>query len=170
MIGLAFLVAGLLWFLFSVYVATRVPKWFGVAKPLLRWTLCGVVLLSLLVGPFVDHIVGIRQFDKLCADARESIRVASNIDRVTRAKVNATKYIDVSGYFVPIQMVRREFLDLDTGHSFLSYQTFFTNGGKIAALAQFGGEYSCEVDGSPQFLDIWKKHNIQNLMEEGRKQ
>lgn len=170
MIGLTLLAAGLFWLLLSVYVATRLPKKLGIVQPIPQWIFCGAVLLLLLVGPFLDHIVGMRQFEKLCADARASIKVASSIDNVIRAKTNATKYVELSGYLVSIQMVQREFLDIDTGLPFLSYATYFTNGGKIAGIARLGEKYSCEVDGSPQFLEIWKRHNIQNLMEEGRKQ
>ena len=57
MIGLAFLVIGLLWLALSVFLAVKLPKWFGASKPEWRWLLGGVIFLVLLIGPFVDHIV-----------------------------------------------------------------------------------------------------------------
>ena len=66
MIGLLFLGAALLWLALSGYLALQLPKWFGVSKPVARWLTSAAVFLILLIGPFVDHIVGMRQFQKLC--------------------------------------------------------------------------------------------------------
>ena len=170
MIGLGFLVVGFLWVAVSFFLALKLPVWMGSKSSDRRWGIGMALLLLLLVGPFVDHIVGMWQFERLCARARISIQVSPDIGNVKRAKTNATTYIDLSGYFVNIQKVQREYLDLDTGRSFLSYQTYFTKGGRVAGITQFEGRYSCDIDGSPEFIDIWKRHNIQNLMDEGRKQ
>ena len=167
MIGLLFLGAALLWLALSAYLAMHMPKWFGISKPVAQWLTSAAVFLLLMVGPFVDHIVGMRQFEKLCDKAQLSIRLSPTIENVTRARTNASKYIDVPGYFVNVQMIQREYLDINTGQPFLTYETYFTHGGRVGGLARLGADYSCDVDSSPRFTEIWKKYSMQKLMDKG---
>lgn len=167
MIGLMFLGAALLWLVLVVFLALKIPKWLGLKRT--GWMLSLVLLVIGSIGPFVDHWVGMKQFERLCANARTSIQVSPDIGKVMRAKTNLPKYIDLPGYFVNIQMVRSEYIDIDTNRPFLSYETYFTPGGKVGGLVMLGSNYSCDVTAIDEYRSLWKKYSIQQLMDEGYK-
>lgn len=169
MIGMMFLAVGLLWLALSWYLAKRVPVWLSIRHPSAQWLMRAVVMLVLLVGPFVDHIVGMRQFERLCESAKARIWVSPDIGNVSRAKPNTPVYIPVSGYWINIESTKTTYIDIDTGKAFLSYETFFTKGGRIWGLTLLGGFHSCKVDSSDEFVDTWKRFDIQRLLDQGRK-
>ena len=70
MIGLLFLGVGLLWLGFTVYLSIKVPRWLGL-KNATSWLLRLLLVPLLLVGPFVDEIVGMGQFERLCTEQTE---------------------------------------------------------------------------------------------------
>lgn len=144
MIGLGFLAVGLLWLAFSGYLATRLPKWLGVVKPVWRRLLGVTVFLLLLVGPFVDHIVGMRQFEKLCAE-QTRLEISPKATNTKRAIEPNPAFELLDAYVIPInQQVRRVF-DLDTGEQVAQYKYFSTPGGRIGPLIRLGGLYTCSA-------------------------
>lgn len=169
MIGLTFLAIGLLWLAFSVFVGRKLPRWLGIRNPAGQWAVTVAVVAVLLVGPFVDHIVGMRQFQKLC-DERTAIHVSPDANLVRRATDITSDELPISGYVINIKMSTRTYIDLDTKKPFLSYEIFRTSGGRVASLALLGGWHSCSAErvenkNHQQFAAM----NAYELLRNGRK-
>lgn len=96
MIGLIFLMVGLLWLSFVGYLAIKIPRWFEM-RFTATWLTRLLLPSFLLIGPFVDEIVGMKQFERLCRE-RELIWVSQEAAKVTRAVMGPTRYEDLSGY------------------------------------------------------------------------
>jgi hypothetical protein len=144
MIGLSFLAVGLLWLALSWYLAKRVPNWLSIRHPIAQWLMRAVVMLVLLVGPFVDHIVGMRQFEKLCSeDGRLEISPAAA--NTKRARELDSRSEAVKGYVIPIDRQIRRIIDLDTGEQIAQYKYFSTPGGRIGGLPMLGGRDTCSA-------------------------
>lgn len=147
MIGLGFLAFGLLWLAISWYLATRLPKWLGVTRPVWRWVTGAVILLLLLVGPFVDHIVGMRQFEKLCAEETD-LQIYPSAASTKRGIGVPAQIEPLEGYAVQINRQTRKIIDLDTQQLIAQYNHFATRGGRVGGLVMLGGEYTCSIRGS----------------------
>ncbi|TAH10947.1 MAG: hypothetical protein EAZ11_10745 [Curvibacter sp.] len=144
-IGLSFLAVGLLWLALSWYLAKRSPNWLSIRHPVAQWLMRAVVMLLLLVGPFVDHIVGMRQFEKLCAeDGRLEIRPAAV--NTKRARQPPSSTVNLEGYVIPISQDTSKIYDWDTGEEIAQYRRFTTSGGRIGGLPMLGGKYTCGVN------------------------
>lgn len=163
MIGLVFLAAGLLWLALSWYLATRLPTWLGVVKPLWQWVLGFIVFLLLLVGPFVDHILGMRQFQKLC-DERTVMQVSKTASQVTRAKQLDVPTTELPGYWIKIRSSPVVLIDADTNQEFLRYEILNTKGGRVGGLVMLGGSHQC----LPKDYSPTKRLNIDKLLEQGK--
>lgn len=167
MIGLMFLGAGLLWLVLTVYLTIKLPRWLGL-RSYAQWLLRMVLVPLLLVGPFVDEIVGMRQFEKLCEE-QAILRVAPNADQVKRAKVIHSDLRELSGYWVNISTGRSSYIDLDTGMAFMTFDDFNTKGGKVARIVLLGGSHWCGKQQASQFKALTSRINIQKLLDEGYK-
>ncbi|MES2831503.1 MAG: hypothetical protein V4695_05865 [Pseudomonadota bacterium] len=163
MIGLLFLGVALLWLVLTIYLTIKIPRWFGL-KSSSRWLLRLVLVPLLLVGPFVDEIVGMRQFKRLCEE-RAVFKVHPNSNYVKRAKQVYTDYAAVPGYWIDITSQKVSYIDLDTGIAFLNYEVFFTKGGRIAGIALMGGEHAC----SPKDKSEFERLKIKQLIEQGKR-
>ncbi|MBL8372257.1 MAG: hypothetical protein JNK28_12795 [Burkholderiaceae bacterium] len=163
MIGLTFLAIGLLWLAFSVFVGRKLPRWLGIRNPAGKWAVTVAAVAVLLIGPFVDEIVGMRQFERLCKE-RAVVWVGPGAEKVTAAKKAATKQEDLSGYWIPIHSRKVVYLDAASGIPFLGYETLSTKGGRIARVALLGGEHSCR----PPNPNAMNYLNIDKLLEEGK--
>lgn len=162
MIGFLFLGAALFWLGFTVYLIIIAPGWLGL-KTTTSWLLRLLLVPLLLVGPFMDEIVGRRQFETLCEE-RAVVWVAPNAEKVTAARKAATKHEDLSGYWIPIRSRKFEYLDAASGVPFMGYEAFSTKGGRIARIALLGGEHSC----SPPAPNALNHLNIDKLLEQGK--
>lgn len=145
MIGLTFLAIGLLWLAFSVFVGRKLPRWLGIRNRAGQWAITAAAVAVLLVGPFVDHIVGMRQFERLC-DERTAPRIAANAASVELAKVSDSASRVLDGIFIDIQVSTVSYVDPATGKVLLEYEYFKTHGGRIAGLALMGGWNSCSAE------------------------
>lgn len=145
MIGMMFLAVGLLWLALSWYLAKRVPVWLSIRHPISQWLMRAVAILVLLVGPFVDHIVGMRQFEKLCV-AETSLNISSEAVKTKRAKGLFSKTESLEGYVIPVERDRRPIVDVDTGQEIAWYYRFRTGGGKFFGLLMLGGKHTCAID------------------------
>lgn len=145
MIGLAFLVIALAWLAFSLFLAALLPKTWGVSKPVWRWALSAGLFLLLLVGPFVDHIVGMRQFHRLC-DQETSLQVTSAFANTKRAKGLSSETTRLEGYAIQIERDMNPIIDMDTGEEIARYYRFRTEGGRMGGLLMLGGKYACAID------------------------
>lgn len=145
MIGLTFLAIGLLWLALSVLLAVRLPKWFGASKPVWRWLLGAVIFLVLLIGPFVDHIVGMRQFEKLCAE-QTGLQIYPGAANAKRGRQDTLPSESLDGYAVSIMRRIRTIVDLDTGEAIARFRHFSTKGGVVGGpLTALGGEHVCSI-------------------------
>ena len=145
MIGLTFLAIGLLWLALSVFLAIKLPKWFGVSKPVWRGLLGGIVFVTLMIGPFVDHIVGMRQFEKLCV---EQTRVQINPNSVNAKSIEfvSGESQNLSGNFILIQEAQHQLVDRDSNEVVARYNYFSTKGGWIGPLIRLGSAYGCSAE------------------------
>lgn len=143
MIGLLFLAVGLLWLALAYYLTVNLPRWLGLKK--LVWPLRAVLLPVLLVGPFVDEIVGMRQFRALCEE-RTGPRIADDAASVEWAKVFDSKPQLLKGFVVDVEASTVSYTDLATGKVFLEYEYFKTKGGRIAGIALMSGWHSCSAE------------------------
>jgi hypothetical protein len=161
MIGLTFLAIGLLWLALSVLLAIKLPKWFGVSKPVWRGLLGGIAFVILMVGPFVDHIVGMRQFEKLCAE-QTGLQIYPNAVNAKRAQETSSKRELISATVIPINRSVNTIVDLDTNAVIAEYKRFATKGGVVGGpLTAFGGEHVCSIYGS-KHVDHQKYLNLKN--------
>lgn len=150
MIGLLFLGAALVWLAFSVFVGLKLPKWLGVSSVAKQRAVTVVALAVLLVGPFVDHIVGMRQFQRLC-DEQTRMEFGPGAANAKRARKPMAKTELLDGYVIPIQRQIRKVIDLDTGEQIAQYKYFSTSGGRIGGLVMLGGEYTCAANQKRHF-------------------
>jgi hypothetical protein len=164
MIGLTFLAIGLLWLALSVFFAIKLPKWFGATKPVWRRLLGGVIFVTLMIGPFVDHIVGMRQFEKLCAE-QTGLQILSGAANTKKAKLLPTRLEPVNGFAIPIEMQKRKIANSDSGEVIASYNYFTTGGGKVGGLLMLGGQHTCSINQPrhPNHNDLLAFENKVNL-------
>lgn len=164
MIGLTFLAVGVAWLALSLWLARKLPAWVGLKHPVGKWLLGAAVMTVLLIGPFVDHIVGMRQFEKLCA-ANEKMNINASAGLVKRAKSSEFRLDDLQGYWIRIQSQPVSYIDMDTNQPFISYRGLHTSGGRIAGIAMMGGTHTCWPKNRTPEL---QKLNIEKLIEQGK--
>lgn len=169
MIGLMFLAAVLAWLALSAFLALKLPQWLGTKSPGGQWATTVAALALFLVGPFVDEIVGMRQFERLCSEARLGIKVASDIGVVKRGYSSEPAYVALPGYWIDIRRVDAKYVDLDSGRPFLEFQEYFTKGGRLWGLLLLGGEHACQIENSEEFRAIWNRFELKKVMDEGYK-
>ena len=123
----------------------------------------------LLVGPFVDEIVGMRQFERLC-DERTAITVSPDAKTVKRAADISSDTVAIPGYLINIEMSKRTYIDTETNKPFLSYETFRTRGGRVAGLALLGGWHGCSAEMvTNKHYQQFSALNAYELLRNGRK-
>ena len=142
MIGLTFLAAAVLWAFAVWWLSKRIPAWLGMQKRAawLSWILFPV-LLSL---PIMDHIVGMKQFERLCAE-QTGVWISPNAVNANRGKQEFKPREILSGYVIEIDRCETILLDIDTGETVARYNHFSTKGGKVGGLVIMGGRYSCSA-------------------------
>lgn len=163
MIGLALLAVAVLWLGLSLWLALKLPTWLRVHTPVRRIGVTAAALVALLVGPFVDEIVGMRQFENLCAE-RAIVKVSPEADRVRRAVDANLPMVELPGHWIKIRSQRVAYIDLDTGKIFLTYEILHTSGGRIAGVLLFGGNHSC----APQDYSSKRHLDIDQLLKNGK--
>jgi hypothetical protein len=142
MIGLLFLGVVCLWVFLAVKLTKQIPRLLGMTKYI--WLLQTVFLLILLVGPFVDHIIGMRQFQKLCNE-QTSLHIYSNAADAKRVKEEFSVSQLLDGYIISIEQRTDSVVDLDTNELIAKYNHFSTSGGRIGGLVRIGNSYECAV-------------------------
>ncbi len=165
MIGLAFLGVAILWLALTIYLTIKIPRWLGLVNRT-SWLLRLLLVPLMLVGPFIDEIVGMRQFEELCKE-RAVVKVSSNaaeVLRATRKRDGNLPMLELPGYWIKIQSQREGFIDVDTGKTFLSYEILHTRGGRIVGMALMGGEHSC----SPPIPNAMNSLDIDKLLKQGK--
>lgn len=163
MIFLIFLLVVGGWFLLSVLLARRIPRWLGIERHAKSASFAFFVLL--LVAPAVQDIVGMLQFERLCKE-RAVVWVSPEAGQVTRAKKTSPSTVELPGYWIAIRLQREEYSDSETGRPFLAEVGLHTKGGFVGGIASLGNTHSCwPKDGS----QIFKNLNIDKLLEQGKR-
>lgn len=142
MIGLMFLGATVLWLIAVYQITLRVPKWLNLKKHVSMARV--LVALVLLVGPFVDHIIGMRQFEKLCAEEGR-LEISPAALNTKRARTRWAQPEVLSGTAIPIERTEIVIIDLDTGQQIAQYKYFSTPGGVVGKLPELGGRFTCSA-------------------------
>jgi hypothetical protein len=161
MIGLMFLGVAILWLALTVYLTIKTPRWFGL-KNYASWLLRLVLVPLLLVGPFVDEIVGMRQFERLCEESHKPW-ISADSEKVRRARRVDSPIVDLTGYWINIRSQPESFVDQESGGTFLKYRLLHTSGGRIAGIALLGGARSC----APDYSEINKRIDVDKLIKQG---
>lgn len=151
-IGLLFLGAVSLWFLFVFQLSKCIPKWLGISRHKSWFSF--LMLLVLLVLPLADHLIGMLQFQNLCSE-QTAIQIDLNAANAKRAMVVTSPAEFVEGKIIPIKQQISKIMNLDTGEQIAQYKYFSTPGGRIGRLAMLGGEHSCAAD-QPRNADYKK--------------
>lgn len=169
MIGLMFLGVALLWLGLTVYLTVKVPGWLGL-RHYASWLLRLLLVPLLLVGPFVDEIVGMGQFERLCQE-QTVMTVSPAASSVQRARDVISEEKILPSYWVNIWAGTRTFFDVDTGKEFLSYPVYRTQGGRIAGLALMGGWHHCSAETAESKVhEKFLTFNTDELLNKGRSQ
>lgn len=162
--GLVFILLAGVWLAVALMLSINIPKWLGM-KPFLGWVLCMLLLPVLLVAPFVDDIVGMRQFEQLCKE-RAVVRISPEASQVKRAQRLDSVTMELPGRWIKIESQSGGYVDLDTKKPFMTFEAFHTKGGRIAAIAMMGGSHSCFPKDEGLIL---KRLNMDQLLEQGKK-
>lgn len=150
MIGLLFLGAIGLWLVFTAYLTVKVPRWLGLQGPM-KWTTRLLLVPLLVVGPLADHMIGMRQFEKLCAEEGR-LQISPAAANTKRAKQLSDNDVRLIGYAIPIEQSVVRIVDLDTGDQIAQYKYFSTKGGVVGKLPRLGNWYSCSAS-KPGHID-----------------
>lgn len=161
MIGLLFLAAGLLWLRLSWFLASHLAKWLGLVNPLSKWALTFPVFLLLIIGPFLDHIIGMRQFERLCSE-ETGLQILPKASSTRHGVETSSARELVGGTAIEINRRVSTIADSDTGEVIARYNYFSTRGGVIGGLPMLGGEHVCSIAGPrhpryEQYLSLKKQ-------------
>lgn len=126
MIGLFFLATVALWLAACLWLANRL----GNLIPAQRWRLPAklAILLALLSAPFVDEVIGNRQFQALCkANGIESADVSKARGRKVKVEYGERKLVD--GTVLPIKEDEVLFRDAESGEVLIRHKNYYASGG-----------------------------------------
>jgi hypothetical protein len=142
-IGLMFVAAIGLWLLLTAYLAVQLPRWLGLQSAA-KWLARLLLVPLLLVGPLADHLVGMRQFERLCAEEGR-LQISPAAVNTKRAEKLIDDYVPLKGYAVRIERMVIRVIDLDTREQVAQYKYFSTKGGVVGRLPQLGGRFTCSA-------------------------
>jgi hypothetical protein len=128
MIGLLFLITVAAWLSACIWLAYKMGHLFSKRSWHRPATL--VILLGLLAIPFVDEVIGQRQFESLCrAHGIESADVSKARGR--KVKVEYGQRAPIAGTIVPIKVEEVVFRDADTGEALIRHKNYVAGGGWV---------------------------------------
>lgn len=162
MIGLIalFILGG--WIFLSLFLARRIPRWLGIQR--YTCSASAACFLLLLIAPFIQDIVGMWQFDRLCKE-RAVVWVSPEAGQVKRAMHADLPNVARLGYWIPIHSQPIAYIDVDTGKPFLTYEALHTKGGLIGQLLLLGGTHSCWPKNATQ---VTNELNTDLLIKQGK--
>lgn len=163
MIGILFISAIILWFCITIILSIKIPHWIGINKH----TNIVIVLLFplMLVSPITDEVIGRWQFYRLC-EREAVVTLSPDWVNVKRAKRVSLPRSDVDGYFIRIYSQGSEYVDIDTGITFMKHPHFYTYGGFLLNRLGFGlGESISCLPKNTQSIE--KMINFYELLKQG---
>jgi len=118
-----------------------------------------------LTAPFADELIGQWQFSRLC-EREAVVTLSPDWEKVKRARDKKKPIVVLDGYAIPIRSQNDEYLDIDTGRTFVSYQRFHTNGGFLRRnLLGLEGSTTCR----PKPLEsAYTEIHLQTLLDNGK--
>lgn len=156
MTGLFFLSIVALWLIACPWLAIRL----GNLIPSRRWRFPAklVILLALLSAPFVDEVVGMRQFEDLCkANGIENADVSKA--RGKKVKVEYGEHKPVRGTMLPIDVSDVQFRDADSGIVLIRHRNYYASAGWLMRYTwlSMGSNQPIFFDGNCIDFDARKK-------------
>lgn len=94
---------------------------------------------------FVDHIVGMRQFQKLCEN-QTRVQIYPNSINSKSIEFVSGKYQDLADSFIRIQEAQNQLVDRDSNEVVARYNHFSTKGGWLGPLIRLGSDYGCSAE------------------------
>jgi hypothetical protein len=128
MIGLLLLVILGMWLLACLWIASKL----GNIIPRRRWRAAtkSISFLVLLALPFVDEVIGKRQFEALCrANGIESADVSNAHSKKVKVEYGERK--SLHGTAIPIQESNVIFRDADTSEILIRHKNYYAQGGWV---------------------------------------
>lgn len=163
MIGILFLIVMVFWFVVSVALSRKIPRWLGVTK---YGAVISVLLFPVvLAAPVADEIIGRWQFSRLC-EREAVVTLSQDWEKVKRARRVSLPRSDVAGALIPIYSQGSEYVDVDTGKIFMTHPHFYTYGGLLFGRLGLGlgGSTSC-LPKNAQAIE--KMINFYELLKQG---
>jgi hypothetical protein len=142
-IGLMFVAAIGLWLLFTAYLTVQVPRRLGL-QGAAKWLARLLLVPLLLVGPLADHLIGMGQFERLCAEEGR-LQISPAAANTKRAIGTSGDSEMLEGYAIPIERQIRRIIDLDSGEQIAQYKVFSTPGGVVGKLPEMGSRFTCSI-------------------------
>lgn len=163
MIGLLFLIGIVLWLIAAIMLCNRILRWLGVTK---HKAVISVLLFPVVLAlPVADELIGRWQFSRLC-EREAVVRLSPDWEKVKRARRVSLPRSDVTGALIPIYSQGSEYVDADTGKTFMTHPHFYTYGGLLFGRLGLGlgGSTSCHPKNSEAVL---KQINFYELLKQG---
>lgn len=163
MIGLLFLFGICLWLIVAILLSRSIPRWLGVTK--YGAALSVLLFPVLLAAPVADEIIGRWQFNRLC-EREAVVTLSPDWEKVKRARLVSLPRSDVAGALIRIYSQGGEYVDIDTGKTFMTYPHFYTYGGFLFDRLGLGlgGSTSC-LPKNAQAIE--EKINFYELLKQG---
>ena len=111
MIGLIVLAIAAAWLFVCAKIARSVAR--ALKQPILSFAVGLAIFSVLAVAPFLDEIIGRREFKQLCA-SEAKVWVSSNASKVVAAR-DVGSFSSREGFFFPIQEQSVKYTDAETG-------------------------------------------------------
>jgi hypothetical protein len=163
MIFLLFLAGFVLWLTVTIMLSKRIPHWLGVTK---HTKVASVMLFPLvLTAPIADELIGRWQFNRLC-EREAVVTLSPDWEKVKRARRVSLPRSEVAGALIRIYSQGGEYVDVDTGKTFMTYPYFYTYGGLLFGRLGLGlgGSTSC-LPKNAQAIE--KMINFYELLKQG---
>jgi hypothetical protein len=162
-IGVFFILGIALWFGVTIVLSIKIPRWIGINQ---HTNIASVLLFPLvLVAPITDEVIGRWQFDRLC-EREAVVTLSPDWVNVKRAKRVSLPRSDVDGYFIRIYSQGSEYIDIDTGITFMKHPHFYTYGGFLLNRLGLGlGESISCLPKNTQAIE--KMINFYELLKQG---
>lgn len=128
------------WLWFAIVIGKR-------ASSVVRSPMLGSIVFILVTGvaatlPFIDEIVGPRQFEHLC-ESESKVWVSPSAAKVVAAR-DLSSFSDRDGFVFPVSEQWIKYADVATGEVFYSVKAFHTPGGFIMrAGLNMGSSKAC---------------------------
>lgn len=163
MIALTALVIVSVWIALCAFLARKTPRWLGI-RPIGGFA-SFLLFLVLFIAPFIDHIVGMWQFNRLCVE-RAVVWVSPEAGKVKKARSPLLPAANIPGQWITILSQPLTYIDVETGEPFIKYEGLLTKGGRVAQIGLLGQTFTCWPKDA---IEISKRLKTDELLKQGEK-